>query len=258
MAVSRFQQFFLKMMVYGSLGFRPEALDPELSTEDSAKTIHRKFRALPEEEKEAYHAYFKSRPFIIRHLPVQVYLKTGKEGDSARDYGIHWEGDLPDRKTEAQRLVLAGFDLNRLNGNYYTFAQLRELRRAYESGLDITPLLNNGFSRFQYKILVPALRNKFDISELLNPDISARKMACIYYEMYEGRFLYIQQIKKTQKELEDMGFEPDPLPVHERKDPEKAALDDMIAHAKEDLESRKNVIRFPGRVQETPVPETER
>lgn len=198
MAISIFERFLLKNIVYGDLMFRPEALDPEIVTEESPKMVRARFAQLSKAERQPFRDYFALRPAF----PFQVFRKSNTPGTQISDYKFHYEYDLPDQKTEARRLVLAGFDMDDLRGEYFNFSQLHELRKAYESGLDITPLLDNRYSRFQLKVLVPAMRRGMDISEMLDPDIPAREMAAMYYDAFERKILdYIEEIG-NQKQLD--------------------------------------------------------
>lgn len=238
MAVSRIERLILKTMVYGSLVFDPEALDPDISTDEPAALVRKRFEKLSPEAKEPFYTYFKKFPPAI----FQVYRKSMSEGYERRDYKIHYEYDRPDIKTEARRLVLAGFDLGRLNGDYFTFSQLHELRKAYETGVDITDLLDNRFSRFQLKILIPALRRGFDISEFLDPSIPARDMASAYYEAYETQLLSRmtrEGLLKEQSALNDLMPERPPL----RKPSLEQALEQAARRAGES-EGKSNVIDF--------------
>ena len=198
MAVSRIERMLLKAMVYGNLLFDPEALDPEIESDEPASMVRARFRLLDEEQKKPFYDYFRAHPAS----PFQIYLKSNCDGEGFFDYKFHYEYDRPDRKTEVRRLILAGFDISRLRGEYFTYAQLHELRKAHESGLDVTPFIDNRFSRFQLKVLIPAHRRGFDISEFLDPSISAREMAAAYYDAYEAEVLERMELQGSEKQKE--------------------------------------------------------
>lgn len=220
MAVSRIERFILKSVVYGSLVFNPQALDPEIESEESSRMIRARFNQLSLEEKKPFYSYFRAKP----SFPLQFYRKSNTEGKGLRCYKFHYEYDRPDRKTEARRLILSGFDLTKLKGEYYTFAQLHELRKAHESGLDITPLLDNRYSRFQLKILVPALRRGYDMSQFMDPSIPAREMAAMYYDIVEQNMLHKLELNGIEKEFEALDL---------LQKPRKPELDQTIERAAE-------------------------
>lgn len=241
MAVSRIERFLLKTMVYSALAFDPAKLDSSVSFEEDAKAVRKRFSLLDSEKQQPLLDYFPSRPL----LPFRIYRKTGTSGKSIRDYKFHYEYDRPDRLTEAKRLVLAGFDLRKLNGDYYTYAQLHELRKAHESGLDITPLLSNEYSRFQLKVLVPALREGYDLSELGNPYRSAREMASMYYAGYEERFRAEQRQLSGIRQAELIDNLTKEKRLAAAKQPRKPQLAQIVAAAEQKRSD--NVIPFPGR-----------
>lgn len=231
MAVSRIERLILKTMVYGSLVFDPEALDSDVTTDEPASLVRKRFEQLSPERKQPFHDYFKKYSASF----FQVYRKSDTSGFRRRDYKIHYAYDRPDMKTEARRLVLAGFDLRRLNGEYFTFSQLHELRRAYEKGVEITDLLDNRFSRFQLKVLASARHRGFDISEFLDPSIPARDMMSAYYEAYESQLLSRMALEGQMKERSALdSLEP------ERLVQKKQSLQQVLNHAEDRRQSAKD------------------
>ena len=251
MAVSRRESFFLRLMIFGSIAFQPEALDTDYSPEEDTASVKRRFRELPSEKKKAFKAYFRNKPFMLNRFPIQIYKLTGREGHDLSDYRVHFQYDLPDRKTEAMRLVLAGFDMDLLKGDYFSFAQLHELRRAYERGTNIAGLINNGFSRFQLKVLAPAIRRGYDVSHIMDPSIPARDMFEEYYQKVEDHILYAQETETTQRKLDGVTFMEEMLEAPSREDMRRS-LNHQINHAQMKCAAKQvdkmhpsNVTRFP-------------
>jgi len=254
MAVSRREQFFLKMMIFGAISFQPETLDTDYSPEEDTDSVKRRFRELPPEKKKAFKEYFRNKPFMLNRFPIQIYKLTGRDGHSLSDYRLHFQYDLPDRKTEAMRLVLSGFDMNLLKGDYFSFARLHELRRAYDRGTNIADLINNGFSRFQLKVLAPAIRRGYDVSHLLDPSVPAREMFEEYYQKVEDHILYAQDKQKSQRKLDGVTFMEEMLEAPSR-ETMRRDLNHQINRAQMKRAAKQvdkmhpsKVTRFPGKV----------
>ncbi len=189
MARNAFQSWLLRTRIQCDIFFDPEKLDPDEAYIESNASVNRRFSALPVSQRDALRAHFKG-PAPLPLFPLRFYELSNPDSEwGPRKFGFHWEYDRPERKIEMKRLALAGFDLNRLGDTYYTFTQLRELRRAHERGVDIEPLLDNRYNRFQMMVLTKALEEGYDISDYSDPSYYAYSMASCFAAQVENYML---------------------------------------------------------------------